>query len=304
MSKISINNDGGVKSGPPIKKIKKVKAGLKTKKITTGESGSVVSRSTKNNRGSVFFYLLVVVITAVVVGAGMHAWQKKHNSDSLLNIQKSARQTRIDFESRIAGLKDKISGFEAEKEELISENEELKKKAELIEKAKVNFQDEVLKLSFDYPARFGVLEISSTDKDGGKIFRGMFSDNEKFIFGCAGKDLSENTDAQKLSFLDSQGFLEKKDEYFFLPQGKETEKYKINPAKVINFQGGKALLVDNKSFISDEDGEVLEVDIGENVGVLFNLNSEVCRGGAFMNSDFGMLSLDDFIKIIESIKLK
>ena len=53
---------------------------------------------------------------------------------------------------------------------------------------------------------------------------------------------------------------------------------------------------------SDVSGTV--IDIGENVGVLLNVDSETCSGIAFMNSDFGMLPLDQFISLIESVQLK
>src|SRR3989339_828897 len=92
-------------------------------------------------------------------------------------------------------------------------------------------------------------------------------------------------------------------DYYFFAQGKDSKDYKLNPAKIINFEKGKALLVDKKSFVTSTNEEDLMVDIGENVGALINLNSEICRGLSFINSDFGMLPLNDFIEVVESMQL-
>src|SRR3989339_708059 len=219
------------------------------------------------------------------------------------STRKPARQTRIDFEARISNLEDKIDGIETEKSSLLTENEELKKKAELIESAKLKFTDSMLGLSFEYPARFGKVNVQITEKGDGKIVRGEFLENDKFSFGCVSRELPENENVQKLSFLDSQGFLEDDKGYYFFAQGKDSKDYKLNPAKIINFEKGKALLVDKKSFVTSTNEEDLMVDIGENVGALINLNSEICRGLSFINSDFGMLPLNDFIEVVESMQL-
>lgn len=300
MPNININNEGG-ELKPPVKKVLKKKV-AKNPEASLKTSSDKRSEKNTKSKGGILFILAVIGITSVVVGSGSYAWQKKYTAMSIENIQKSARTTRMDFENRIASLKEKVDGFESEKSGLVTENEELKKKAELINMAKINFVDDSLGLSFDYPARFGKLNINVTDKEDGKVIRGDFSDNDKFVFGCVSNNLPKNENAQKLSFLDTRGFLEEKDEYYFLPQGEESKDHKLNPAKIINFSGGKALLVDKKSFSVNPDKE--EVDIGENVGVIINLKSETCKGLAFMNSDFGVLPLDEFIKIIESIKLK
>ena len=224
-------------------------------------------------------------------------------------ISSDARSTRQEFEKRLDNLKEKLSGTEKEKEELLETKEELEEKTKLLENAKKNYASEKLGFSFLYPAIFGEVEIEIIEAATGTKFIGEFSKNDKLIFGGVSADYERAGTSSAIAFIDTLGFIDKKNKYYYQPYGnnKNTD-FEIQPAKIVGYRGGEALLLDKKSFVGQDEftenaGKPF-ADIGENLGGLFNLKQDEYKGVAFVNMDFSLMSAETFAEMLKTIEVK
>ena len=271
----------------------------KTNKITKAKKENM------SDKKSALRNLLSVLITALIVGGGIYAWQDKAKDNSLTKVQQDARNTREGFERSLKNLENKVRKVEDENEELVVKNEELEDKAGLIEGALKEYTSEELGLNFSYPAILGTVSYEKFAGASGEKFSIKFSRNENFHMSGVSADYKEiesatSTEANFDNFIKIK---KEKDEYKYYVSldGVETE-YKLKPIEVISFSGGEALLLDSKSFILEE-GQIA-VGIGQNLGAILNTNKEGFSGLAMLNSDFGQLSLDNFKTLLKSIEIK
>jgi len=295
-----------IKESAPVKKVSRKALPKKTVKkpaVKKAPSKKTTKTYVKKDKSGLSTLIIATIVTTLVVGGGIYAWQKSTGTKILTEARKEALETKMSFEERLASLKSKLTGVETENVELREKAEELAKRALLLGKAKIDFIDEELGLAFTYPALFGEIVITKTEIASGTKYLGTFTDNDKLIFGgiSTSFELPASQATATLAVIDNLGFSEKRRNYFWLGPGER--EHEINPAEVIKFDGGEALLVDRNSFEIDSEEDGLPVDIGENVVVVFNLDNEDFPGLAFLNQDFGMLPLESYKEMIKTIKI-
>ena len=311
--KISVNETGDSQEEKPLKKKaavrKKVVRRKAVKKVAALEkTEKIEKKSKKENKGGISITIISIFITALIVGGAIYVWQNKAADKDVEKVSSDARSSRQEFEKRLDNLKEKLSGTEKEKEELLKNKEELEEKAKLLEDAKKNYINEEMGLSFLYPAIFGEAKIEIIEMATGTKFIGKFSKNDKLIFGGVSADYVRASTSTVMDFIDTRGFADKKNKYYYQPGGMdENIDFEIQPAKIVGYRGGEALLLNKKSFdgqdeFSKNSGEAF-IDIGENLGGLFNLKNKEYKGIAFVNMDFSLMNMDAFIEMLKTIEV-
>ncbi len=295
-----------IKESAPVKKVPRKalpKKIVKKPAVKKPSPKKITKTYAKKDKSGLSILVIATVVTTLVVGGGIYAWQKSTGTKILTEARKEALETKMSFEERLATLKSKLTGVETENVELREKAEELARRALLLGKAKIDFIDEELGLAFTYPALFGEITITKTEIASGTKYLGTFTDNDKLVFGgvSASFELPRSQATATLAVIDNLGYTQSRRDYFWLGPGER--EHEINPVEVIKFDGGEALLVDQNSFAIDSEEDGLPVDIGENVAVIFNLDNDEYTGLAFLNQDFGMLPLESYKEMIKSIKL-
>lgn len=318
--KVSVEKDlGGEVAEEPKKKksvakklaVKKVAAKKPAKKVVAKQTQAVAKKEKdikeakpekkktgRKKRGIVSIFLSVFM-TAAIVGGAIYAWQQKEVQKEVEEVESKSEVAKMDFEKRISNLKSKLTGTETSNVELKKTLEDLKKQASLLIGSKKEFSSDLWDVRFDYPASFGLTTIATSTVASGTKALASFENNEKFVFSA----VTENYEKDSTSTVDLwelKGYAEKRDKYYLLGPNEDQE-YEINPAKIISTDIGNALLIDKNSFVLEEGTDGLPVDIGGDVAVVFNLEDEDYSAMIFVDSDFGMLSLEDFVKLVESI---
>jgi hypothetical protein len=251
--------------------------------------------------------VITFVVTAIVVGGPLYYWSVNAGKGDLSEIQKDARETRVSFEQRIEQMMDKLTGVEAENEELKQKQEELAKQAELLKGAKKEFYSPDLGLSFEYPAIFGNVTIEFEQAATGTMFKGSFSNTESLSFVGLSEDYVPEVEAisssSTINLVDNWGFNDSRGDYFYYPAFELDEQYYIEPIKVLDLGGVEALLVDASSFDNseDEDSELPMVELGAPIVALVNLDGENYPSATFLNNNLEELPQEDFETIVESI---
>ena len=259
--------------------------------------------SRQNMNKSKYFAAAAAIIIAAAAAGGSYFWQKKETAKTIAKISADARATRLEFEKRIDNLREQISSLKKNEEKLKESNKELKKQTEELSSAQKRYNNSELGLSFYYPASFGEISIEAEDGKSGKAIIGSFSLNPKLFFGAVTVDYEPSEERAEIKFIESRGYKQERGEYYFMPPGGNNYKdYKLSPAKIIESRTGKVLLVDKKSF--NIKAKAKKVDIGENAGLLANLKKKEYSGIAFLNEDFGMLPLEKFVEMAESIEVR
>ena len=277
-----------------------------TKKII--KKTNEITKAKKENmsdRKSALRNLLSILITALIVGGGIYAWQDKARDNSLTKVQQDARNTREGFERSLKNLENKVRKIEDENEELATKNEDLESKAGLIEGALKKYNSEELGLGFSYPAILGTVSYEKFTGISGEKFSIKFSRNENlYMSGVSmGYEEVESATSTEANFDNFIKVEKVKDEYrYYVSAGGVDVEYKLKPIEVIPFSGGEALLVDSKSFILED--EQIIVGIGQNLGAVLNTDKEGFSGVSMLNSDFGQLSPDNFKALLKSIEIK
>ncbi len=298
--KVSIG-EGNKNNNEPAKSVMK-KTAIKRK--VAGKKPPITKTASKaGNGGGWLRFLITVMITAAVVGGGIYAWQKKAGDAVLTKARQETQEVKTSFEQRLQNLKSQLTGTETEKEQLAEKTKELEARVQLLNKAKIDFRDDELGLSFSYPAVFGDLTVTKTDVASGTKFTGTWEDNKSLVFGGVSVDLAPEAagTTTALAVTDTQGYVERRRILYFRgPDGKEFE---IKPTQEIPFEGGTALLIDKNSFVADPQADGLPVAIGDNAAAIVNLGGDEFPGTAFVDSDFSAMPLESFIGMIKSIKI-
>lgn len=312
--KISVNNNSEGESEPVKEKKKRtvtrkknVAAKPLTKKEPEEERYEEVAeeRPAKKDRskksGGMTQMIVSIAVTALVVGGAVYAWQKNVTDVTVGQVKQASTNEKSDFENTIANIKSKLTGTETEKVELSKTLEDLKKKAALLVDAKVEYKNDEMGFSFEYPAAFGTVVSASSTAASGTLNSYSFESNPNLIFGGISQDYKSSKASGTPELAETKGYVEKDKKFFLL--GNASQQYEIVPAKTIDFKGGKAILIDKKSFVLKA-GQTVPVNIGENVAVILNLKNKKYSGLSFINSDFGALPLDGFVKLVGSIQVK
>lgn len=314
--KILVNDEGDAqeKNEPEKNEIKptarkKVVARKKVIKSADEKKEAPKSARKMRNSGGLKQMAISIVVTAVIAGGGIYFWQHNAAGKNLEKISADARSSKEEFEKRLENLKEKLSGTEKEKEELLVSKKDLEEKAELLKEAKKQYVSDDLGFSLMYPALFGDVSVEFIKKATGTAFVGKFSKNDKLIFSGVSADFIREATSSAYDFAETQGFTDKKNKYYFREPGKiESTAFEIQPVKIIGYRGGEALVMDKKSFVDQDEftknsGKPF-VDIGENAGALLNLKKGNYKGLAFVDMDFGLMPMEAFEEMLKTIEVK
>jgi len=260
------------------------------------------TKTSKQGSRGLMNTVIAALITALVVGGGIYAWQKNTKQELANELSQEAKNTRMDFEKRIDNLKNRLTNVESEKESIKKTAEELKEKAKLLADAKKEYSGEELGLKFEYPAVFGELTVSPAKAATGTKVKGEFRETDKVYLGAASQNYVPQNAAtgSAQAFTSTLGFEERDDGYYFrTPKGD----FKIEPIQEVETAGGRtALLLNKNSFTSTIEGSSSPVKIKEYLGAVVNIEEGDYSGVALVNSDFGVMPQQDFINMIKSIK--
>jgi hypothetical protein len=272
------------------------------KKTKTSPSSPV--KKTSNKRGGGMMSLLIsILVTALVVGGIFYAWKDKEVEKGLKDISQDARLTREEFEKRIENLKSKVTGMETENLELKTSKEQLEKKVSYLNGATKQYKNDVIGVSFLYPAVFGEIVIKADESASSTKFVATFSENDKLIFGSVSTDYFAADASKPLPLFDNFGFEEKKDKTVYKSAIKDGEsEIEINPAKKLSTKNSNAVLVDKKSFPNNPGRP--QIDLGENIGAVVNLKNAKNKSLVFINSDLSLMTLIDFESMITTVESK
>ena len=265
------------------------------------KNGSARTVKSRKKPGSLLSSLITFVITAIIIGGGIYAWQKSEKQKSVEEISQKAQSDRMSLEDRLNSLKNSLTGAESENEDLKAQTEELASKAKLLEVAKIDYTNDELGFGFSYPASFGEVNLGTESGATGTRMLGKFTATDKIVFGGISADYVPAGTSSIPAVTDTRGFAVKRKVYYVLgPDGAE---YEVKPAQTIALADGEAILVDKNSFVISPDAEGAPVDIGGNAAVYLNLNDAKYPGIAFIDTDFGVLPLQNFIAMVKSFKI-
>ena len=245
-------------------------------------------------------FALAMALPACLVGVGIYLWQQDVIEKEKTSIRQEARETELSFEERLRNLKNKLTGFEDENKALKEQTEAMNRRIALLDKAKIDYRDEELGISFVYPAVFGEITITKSDVASGSKYIGTFSDNDRLVFGGASPDLEPAQEPDAAAALtDTLGFAKERDDYYLLLPG---QRQPVSPLESLSTASGQeAILIDKNSFPPDPAADGLPVDIGDNAGLVVNLGAGAYPGMAFVNSDFGLMPLESFKALAATI---
>jgi hypothetical protein len=282
----------------------KIEEKRKLKKPAKKKAAGKIDRPSKKESAPLASLAIAVVATSLIVGSGIYIWQKQSVKSDIGKVSEEARVARLEFENRLSSVKDKLSGAESENEALKAKNEELASQASLLSEAKIEYKNPELGISFSYPAIFGQVEIKEIEGKSGKMFRGQFRNNDNLVFGGVTQDFTRNSEITKAVFLDTLGYKNEKNNFYFLPMADSPESdYRMIPMKVIK-GNVEALLISKESFPANDAG-AKAVEFGEEAGLLINIGDKGAYPAvAFLNSDLSALSLEKMEEIGKSFRVE
>lgn len=248
---------------------------------------------------------IAVVIVVIIICGALFTWQKNVSEKNVNQIREEMRGTETFIQKKLSDLENKLKGIESENVELKTANEELEGKANLLAGAKKEFSSPELGISFNYPALFGEVSLTISDGKTGKIFRGIFSNNNKLSFGGVSQDFSRSATSTLINILDTSGFKKRLTGYYFKHVSEQAvADYKIEPLDVIKSKSS-IVLVDKGSFVFDQENESQTISLGENdLAGLVNLAGGTFSGLAFLNQDVENFSLIEFGAMLELVEVK
>lgn len=304
--KVSVEDGGDEK-----KEVKEAKKTVKRKKIIKKpvvkkqETKNLTKTKTKTSKKGMFSHLLVFAITAAIVGGSIYYWQSIAGEEGLDKLRKDARNTRINLESRLSNIKNKLQGVESENEDLKETKKELEEKTTLLEGALKKYSNSDLKLSFHYPVLFGEVEVKITEDESGMRFVGTFSENDQLLFGGVNEEYDIASTSANNQFLDTFGFEERSDKYFYKNVHGDDDSYKIEPMRIVDSRDGKILMLNKDGFVLEgETEDVWDFGLGQDIGAIANLDHDNYSGIAFVNKNTAKFPLADYEEMLKSLEVK
>ena len=186
---------------------------------------------------------IAVVIVVIIICGALFTWQKNVSEKNVNQIREEVRGTETFIQKKLSDLENKLKGIESENVELKTANEELEGKANLLAGAKKEFSSPELGISFNYPALFGEVSLTISDGKTGKIFRGIFSNNNKLSFGGVSQNFSRPATSTLVNILDTSGFKKRLTGYYFKHVSEQAvTDYEIEPLDVIKSKSSIVLI--------------------------------------------------------------
>jgi hypothetical protein len=302
--KISVSKDGeegaAKRKGRPKKAAKPAAAESRTESQSAPSTPEKKSR--KASKGGFMSTLVTVIVTAIVAGGAIYAWQHKSSQKGLNQVSEDAKRVRADFEQRMDQLKNKLTGVETENQKLKDTAKELEEYMALLKGAKLDFSDKETGVSFEYPAILGEAKVEIVKGTSGYLYKGSFSRNDKLVFGGVSADFVAAASTTTISLMESQGFIEQEGKYYLQPAGKtDALDYPFTPSKKVS---DKVLLIDKNSFAPASASSTASIDLGENIGAVVKTDSDKIRGIAFLDQDLSLMPLENLEIILRSVTVK
>jgi hypothetical protein len=277
-----------------------VEVRTKPKKLVKRPDGATAAK-VRNGKGGLVSNLIAAGVTALVVGGGIYAWQSRVGRDKIEGARQQVQETKQSYEQRLESIKGSLSVAENERSEFKKQTENLLGKLGILNKAKIEFAEPAFGLSFEYPASLGEFTLAeATSTDTGKL-EGKWSDTDKLAAGGSGDAYAPASTSSPLQIILAAGFAKEKNDYFLL--GPAGIKLAVKPSQVLAIDGGEAIIIDGKGLAETASGTP-KTDIGGNIAAVVNLKTGPVKGLAIVNSDFGVLPMDDFIAMVKSLKIK
>jgi len=234
--------------------------------------------------------IIAVVLTAIIVGGGVYAWQRS----SLRATEQSLQQQINTLQSQIESLQQTPPPVATTPET----TQEPTQPADEIASWKT-FENKDLGFSFRYPASYGDFQISINNGETGKKFTGNFQNNMYFSIGGITADFSAGRSGY---FLDFVKYLNEDGKYYHL-MALDT-KWLVEPTKTLTADGQKILIVKGDDYVTERNEEGPVINPGSNGGALINIpGSGEFKGVAVWNSDINILPQNDFEEILMTFML-
>lgn len=285
------------------KKAAKKSVSAKTQKPASKKTATKSKKTVKKKEKRGFLSVLFsILITALIVGGGIYAWQSKTGIEKLEKAETETTSIKKEFEKRLEILKNKLTGVETENVELKVETEKLKEQEALLNKAKLEYSNIDNNFSFMYPAVFGEVSFATSSIATGTKFMGAFSKNDKLSFNGISQDYFFKSTSTKADLSDFKEYAKRRRVYYFLGPG--DLEIKIEPIEIIEIDNGEALLIDKSSFDFNSEDEAPPVNVGENMAALINLDdNKEYKGLILINKDLDILPEESFKNIIKSFEI-
>ncbi len=301
--KISVNNKGGnkekkVKSKRPVRRVP-----AKAKRPPQKNKETFVKGNQKKKSG-LFGSLIAIIVTALIVGGAIYAWQQKTEKEKISDLHNKTRSLRLEFEKQLEKVKNELTGVESENEELKNKKKELEEKASLLVGALKKYKNNDLGVGFEYPAIWGDVTLKYNEGETGTMFVGTFSRAPKLFFGGISVDFQPKATSTEINFLESSGYYKHLGHYYFQGVGdKKAREKEFTPAKEIETASGLVVLVDKNSFAVHAVEGKMNVGIDQNIGGIFNTDNDIYPGIVFLNKDLGTVSMEDFENLLSSLSV-
>jgi len=242
-------------------------------------------QSSKN----IWLTIITIIVTAIVVGGGVYAWQKSN----LRTTEQSLQQQITDMQNQIANLQKPtrpvVTTPETPQEPATPAD--VTANWETCENKELGF-------SFRYPTSYGDFQISINNGEAGKKFTGNFQNNKYFSIGGITADYSAGRSGY---FLDFVKYLSEGGKYYHL-MALDTKRL-VEPIKILTADGQKILIVNGNSYVEERNIEGPTINPGSNGGALINIpSSGEFKGLAVWNSDINNLPQIDFEEILMTFK--
>ncbi|HAU66431.1 MAG: hypothetical protein UT30_C0005G0047 [Candidatus Uhrbacteria bacterium GW2011_GWF2_39_13] len=242
-------------------------------------------QSSKN----IWITIIAVVLTAIIVGGVVHAWQKIR----LQSIEQSLQQQINTLQSQIESLQQTTPPVATTPETTQVPTQSTGETASW-----QTYENKELEFSFRYPASYGNFQISINNGETGKKFTGNFQNNNHFSIGGITADYSSGRSAY---FLDFVKYLNEGGKYYHLMA--LDKKWLVEPTKILTADGQKILIVNGDSYVEERNVQGPTINPGSNGGALINMSgSGEFKGIAVWNDDVNDLPQSDFEEILMTFK--
>lgn len=249
---------------------------------------------------NIWITVIAIIITAVLVGGGVYAWQKT-----------SQQSTKESFNKQIAYLQSQITDLQQTPTPVITENKIIPETSTLTEKLEstdstdqpINkttiwktYENQEIGFSFQYPENYGDFEIEVNEGETGKKFTGSFQNNKHFSLGAITEDYSAGRSGYFLDFVE---YLYEDNNYYHLMA--LNKKWLVEPIKTMTVNNQQVLIVNGHSYVEERNAQGPTINPGPNGGALINLpGTSEFKGIAIINHDITNLVQSDFEEIIKT----
>lgn len=240
-------------------------------------------------------WLLIAIL--LVVGSVVIKAQVDKAKQTAEGINRQAEEEKDSLRKKLNVLEDKIRSLSEEKTTWDAQRSDYESTAKLLDSARLEFTNEELGISFQYPAIWGDIDLKFATETSGKSYLGKFTKNDAVVFGGTTSDFVGTGTPQAVWF---SGY-EKKRSAYNADFGDKKD-LPIKPVGIRSIGSREVLLLDGTSFLNPADAAYGPGENGQNA--IMNLEKENYGGIAFWNMDKTKINSETFDKLIESINIR